>query len=214
MTWTAAKARKTLNPPQVENTLEWLAQNWPADAVPLLELLEQFPLGEAALLHLLAISSICANRITRDPRLLVWLARTDVCAEERGYAAMVDELHRNAEEAIAAEKFRALRLWKGREMTRIALREIAGTARLSQTTAELSQVAEICVTEVYGHWNTELRERRGSPAAEFAVLGLGKLGGRELNHSSDIDLIFLYSEEGQVSPTLTNHQWFNTLAEK
>ncbi len=46
------------------------------------------------------------------------------------------------------------------------------------------------------------------------MLALGKLGGRELNHSSDIDVIFLYSEEGQVSAGLSYHQWFNRLATK
>src|SRR5205823_2370800 len=49
---------------------------------------------------------------------------------------------------------------------------------------------------------------------EFAILGLGKLGGRELNHSSDIDVIFLYGEEGQVAPNLTHHEWFNQLSAK
>ena len=43
---------------------------------------------------------------------------------------------------------------------------------------------------------------------------MGKLGGRELNHSSDIDVIFLYSDEGQLSANLTYHQWFNRLATK
>src|SRR5262249_16710967 len=50
--------------------------------------------------------------------------------------------------------------------------------------------------------------------AHFAILALGKLGGRELNHSSDVDLIFLYSEEGDLSPRFSYHQWFNRLAEK
>ena len=99
-------------------------------------------------------------------------------------------------------------------MLRIALREVAEAASLEETTAELSQLAEICVVEVLQHWDAELRSRLGAPRAELAVLALGKLGGRELNHSSDIDVIFLYSEEGQVTPTLTYHEWFNRLATK
>ena len=99
-------------------------------------------------------------------------------------------------------------------MTRIALRELANAAALEETTAELSQLAEICVREVFAHWNTKFRESFGSPAADFAILALGKLGGGELNHSSDVDLIFLYSEEGELSPRLSYHQWFNRLAEK
>jgi glutamate-ammonia-ligase adenylyltransferase len=113
-----------------------------------------------------------------------------------------------------AENFRVLRSWKGREMFRIALREVAEVAPLEETTLELSLLAEISVREVYQHWNTELRSRRGAPTTEFAILGLGKLGGRELNFSSDIDLIFLYGEEGQVSPNLSYHEWFNLLGSK
>src|SRR5262249_59265322 len=78
----------------------------------------------------------------------------------------------------------------------------------------LSLVAEICIREVFANWNSKLRESSGSPAAEFGILALGKLGGRELNHSSDVDLIFLYSEEGELSPRLSYHQWFNRLSQK
>src|SRR5256714_13596204 len=72
----------------------------------------------------------------------------------------------------------------------------------------------MCVREVYTYWDCELRSRRGGPNTPFAILGLGKLGGHELNHSSDIDVIFLYGEEGQVSPNLTYHEWFNQLGAK
>src|SRR5207302_2448840 len=85
---------------------------------------------------------------------------------------------------------------------------------LEETTAELSQLAEICLRAVFEHWNSELRQRYGSPDAEFAILALGKLGGGELNHSSDVDLIFLYSAEGQVSPHFSYHEFFNRLAKK
>ena len=83
-----------------------------------------------------------------------------------------------------------------------------------QQDAELSQVAEICIRQVLLHWNNELRRRFGSPQTEFAILGLGKLGGGELNHSSDIDLIFLYGEEGQLASRFSYHEFFNRLAEK
>jgi len=110
--------------------------------------------------------------------------------------------------------FEALRFWKGREMLRIALREVADVAPLEETTQELSQLAEICLREVYTYWDSELRSRRGGPDTQFTILGLGKLGGRELNHSSDIDVIFVYGEEGQVSSNLTYHEWFNQLGAK
>ena len=46
------------------------------------------------------------------------------------------------------------------------------------------------------------------------MVALGKLGGRELTYSSDLDVVFIYGEEGQVSPNLTYHEWFNQLGAK
>src|SRR5438067_4154437 len=212
--WIKKKSADSLHPAQVETTLVQLNEAWPPAAAPLAETIENFPLGEAAVLHLLSVSSICATRIVHNPELLLWLAQPEICLQGRDVAEMAVELHRAPQNDVAANKFCILRHWKNKEMTRIALRELANAAALEETTAELSQLAEICVREVFGHWNTKFRESFGSPAADFAILALGKLGGGELNHSSDVDLIFLYSEEGELSPRLSYHQWFNRLAEK
>jgi glutamate-ammonia-ligase adenylyltransferase len=222
--WTREKAATSLNPPQVETTLIQLNEQWPAfaeattdkpaKAMPLSEVVEQFPLGQAALLHLLAVSSICATRLTRNPETLVWLAQPEVCLASRGYAEMLAELHAQAGDSGADNNFEALRHWKGCEMTRVAVRELAAVAPLEETTGELSQIAEICLRRVFEFWDAELRQRYGSPKAEFAILALGKLGGSELNHSSDVDLLFLYSEEGQLAPHISYHQFFNRLGNK
>ena len=213
LSWIKNKARDSLQPAQVETTLIQLDEAWPSPE-SLREVAENFPLGEAALIHLLAVSSICAARIVRNPELLRWLSQPEISAQARSRGEMIGALDQLGGESVASQNFRPLRQWKNREMTRIALRELANVAELEETTGELSQVAEICIREVFAHWNTKLRESSGSPAADLAILALGKLGGRELNHSSDVDLIFFYTEEGEVSPRLSNHQWFNRLSEK
>ncbi len=212
--WIKEKSAASLYPAQVETTLIQLNEAWPVAAGPLPDAIQSFPLGEAALLHLFAVSSICAARIVQSPELLLWLSRPEICRQSRDQIEMANELYRAANSDVAVNNFQVLRRWKNKEMTRIALRELANAAALEETTAELSQLAEICVREVLAHWNAKFRESFGSPAADFAILALGKLGGRELNHSSDVDLIFLYSEEGELSPRLSYHQWFNRLAEK
>jgi len=213
--WIREKAATSLDPSQVETTLVQLNEQWPANAMSLAEVVQQFPLGEAALLHLLAVSSICATRLTRNPETLLWLAQPEVCLASRGHAEMLAELHGLAGDSAAADNnFEALRFWKGREMTRVAVRELAAVAPLEETTGELSQIAEICLRRVYEFWDAELRQRYGSPKADFAILALGKLGGGELNHSSDVDLLFLYSDEGQLTPHISYHQFFNRLGNK
>ncbi|PYK68705.1 MAG: hypothetical protein DME45_05985 [Verrucomicrobia bacterium] len=208
--WITTKAKDSLNPAQVETTLNALAAAWDG---PLSEFLRDFPLGEEALIHLLAVSQICAERLQRDPALLRWLARSEISMSDRGPRRMRAELQ-SSSESIPAENFLALRLWKAREMTRIALREIADASSLEDTTAELSCLAGVCLETVYDECDTRLRSRLGEPHTEFTVFGLGKLGGRELNHSSDVDLMFVYGEEGQVSSRLSNHEWHNQLAEQ
>src|ERR1043166_5680796 len=212
--WIREKAVASLNPSQVETTLIQLSERWPTKALPLVSVIEEFPLGEPALLHLLAVSSICATRLTQNPETLLWLSHPEVCLSPRGYAEMLGELHALAGDAVAKQDFAALRFWKGREMTRVALRELANVAPLEETTGELSQIAEICIRGVFEHCDAEFRRRYGSPKSEFAILALGKLGGSELNHSSDVDLLFLYSEEGQLTPHISYHEFFNRLAKK
>src|SRR5881392_4493579 len=206
--WIKAKAEKSLNPPQVETALNDIAAGWDGS---LPDFLRDFPLGEEALIHLLAVSQICAERLQRNPELLRWLARPEISMSDRGPRRMLAELH-DSSQSVPAENFRALRLWKAREMTRIALRELAEASSLEDTTAELSCLAGVCLAIVYEECDTRLRARFGAPDTEFTILGLGKLGGRELNHSSDVDLIFLYGEEGQGR--FTNHEWHNRLAEQ
>jgi glutamate-ammonia-ligase adenylyltransferase len=214
LAWIQTTAAGTLNPAQVQNTLEQMRGSWPADAPPLRDSIGQFPLGETALLHLISVSSSCAARLVRHPEILLWLSRPEICSAPRAQGEMRVDLHAAEGVSISADNFRVLRFWKGREMLRIALREVAEVAPLEETTLELSLLAEICLREVYQHWKAELDSRRGTPETEFAILALGKLGGRELNHSSDIDVVFLYSEEGQASPNLSYHEWFNLLGSK
>jgi len=212
--WIREKAAASINPAHVETVLIQLEEHWPETAQPLADVVEQFPLGEAALLHLLGVSSICAARLSHDPDSLLWLCQPQICCAPRGYAEMLGYLHRSAGNSVADQGFSALRFWKGREMTRIAVRELANVASLEETTGELSQVAEICIHNVFEHWDTELRQQYGSPKAEFAILALGKLGGGELNHSSDVDLLFLYSEEGQLTAHVSYHEFFNRLGKR
>src|SRR5437867_5468605 len=212
--WIREKAAASLNPSQVETSLVQLSERWPANVLPLARVIEQFPLGEPALLHLLAVSSICATRLTQNPETLLWLCQPEVCLRSRSYAEMLQELHPVAGESIVSQDFAGMRCWKRREMTRVAVRELANGAPLEETTGELSQIAEMWSRRVLEHWDTEIRKRHGSPTAEFVILALGKLGGGELNHSSDVDLLFVYDEEGQLTPRISHHEFFNRLGKK
>src|SRR4029450_8356760 len=149
--WIREKAATWFNPSQVETSLVQLGERWPASAPPFVDVVEQFPLGEASLLHLLAVSSIRATRLVRNPETLLWLRQPEVCLASRGYGEMLNDLRSAAGDSIAAENFAALRVWKGREMTRIALRELANLAPLWEASGRVLQHRGSLVLRVLGN---------------------------------------------------------------
>ncbi len=127
-----------------------------------------------------------------------------------------------------------LRTIKQREMIRIGARDLARLSPTVEITRELSDLADVLLHGVYQICFQQLTERFGTPyhqtaerdwePTRFAVIGLGKHGGQELNYSSDVDVIFIYSDEGhafkspprkseQAGRGLSNHQFFSRLAE-
>jgi glutamate-ammonia-ligase adenylyltransferase len=104
-------------------------------------------------------------------------------------------------------------------------RDLAGMADLAEITAAMSDLAEVTLGRALQQIEAELTERFGWPLAEsdntpltLGVVGMGKLGGRELNVSSDIDLIFVYEEDGQtaggVRPSISNQDFFTRMGRK
>jgi glutamate-ammonia-ligase adenylyltransferase len=116
---------------------------------------------------------------------------------------------------------RALRALRNRELVRIAWRDLAGWADLDETLADLSALADACVDQSYNkllEWAAARdglpREPGGAPA-QFVVLAMGKHGGQELNFSSDIDLVFAYTGDGQTDKSgLSNHEFFVRLGQR
>jgi glutamate-ammonia-ligase adenylyltransferase len=110
----------------------------------------------------------------------------------------------------------ALRHFRNRELATLAFRDIAGFAALDETLGGLSDMADAAIEAALAFAMLALRERHGVPRDANGkevmpvVLGMGKLGGRELNFSSDIDLIFAYRAAGESdgAKPLSNEEWF------
>lgn len=120
-----------------------------------------------------------------------------------------------------AALMRELRAFRNREMARIAVRDIAGWAGLDETLGALSDLADASCAAALQFAGQALQARHGVPhdddgaAARPIVLGMGKLGGRELNFSSDIDLIFVFTDNGDTDGPrpLSNSEYFARLAQ-
>jgi glutamate-ammonia-ligase adenylyltransferase len=109
--------------------------------------------------------------------------------------------------------------FRRRRMLRIVARDVLGMGALSEITGELSGLADAIVEVAYQRIRADLVAHYGEPLgpdgpAHFAVLALGKLGGQELNYSSDIDLMFLYSANGETSGprSIANKEFFKRAA--
>ena len=156
--------------------------------------------------YVFAFSDFVAASCTRDPAVLTDLIDSEDIFQGRqsnGYASRLKTLLADAgdEESL----MRQLRCCRRREMVRIAWRDLAGWADLDETMADLSSFADACIhgaLNVLYQWQCEIsgipRARNGSEQ-HLVVLGLGKLGARELNFSSDVDLIFAYPQTGSTS---------------
>ena len=115
-----------------------------------------------------------------------------------------------------------LRQLRNQVWTLTAARDLAGLADLDEVTGAFSDLAETTVQCAATFHQADLAKLYGQPRnadgspMELTVVAMGKLGGRELNVSSDIDLIFLYPEEGNtnVNPSLSHHEFFIRLGKK
>jgi glutamate-ammonia-ligase adenylyltransferase len=108
-----------------------------------------------------------------------------------------------------------LALFRRRQLLRILLRDVMDFARVAEIAEEISNLADAILQFAYGHIRAELVARYGEPAGgQFSIISLGKLGGKELNYSSDIDLLFLYSRNGETSgpERISNKEFFLKLA--
>ncbi len=115
-----------------------------------------------------------------------------------------------------------LRRARRRELARIAIRNITGAATTRQTLIDLSRLADAAIDTALRHASRLLAPRFGYPRFRdgrlmpLIVLGMGKLGGGELNFSSDIDLIFLYPEGGETdgARSADHFEYFTRLGQK
>ena len=147
------------------------------------------------LTQLLGTSPFLSEILIRDPEYLHWLRR-ELDGPPPDRAVYDAEVDRRLDASQSVEnQVNALKRLQRREMLRIAARDLFGMldrATLTTTTTQLSHLADALVDGVLRLAATEHAARHGPLPGRFAVIGMGKLGGIDLNYSSDIDLIYVY----------------------
>ncbi|MFQ5839701.1 MAG: bifunctional [glutamate--ammonia ligase]-adenylyl-L-tyrosine phosphorylase/[glutamate--ammonia-ligase] adenylyltransferase [Candidatus Methylomirabilales bacterium] len=186
------------------------------------------------LLTILGSSQYLAEILIQMPQLFEWLLEPGVLRRPKLKADLDQDLRRLVGRVQGIPRqWQVLRRFKRQEILRVGLQDLLGNQDLGGITLELSNLAEVTLqraTEVCEqelrrrHGIPELRQGEGSPRpCPFTVIGMGKLGGGELNFSSDIDVMFVYGGEGETTGVpgaaggrqgqIANHEYFAKLAE-
>jgi [glutamine synthetase] adenylyltransferase / [glutamine synthetase]-adenylyl-L-tyrosine phosphorylase len=177
-----------------------------------------------AIKRVFGLSDFVAKRCVHHPDMLIDLITSQDLKRSYPHGEYTDKIHRQCAHAEDMSQLcLLLRQLRTREMCRIAFRDLAGWSDLSETMKDLSDLADaslhftqsILYQWLVAEYGTP-REDNGEPQ-RLVILGLGKLGGGELNFSSDIDLMFAFPQAGQtdhpVNP-ISNEQFFARLCQR
>jgi glutamate-ammonia-ligase adenylyltransferase len=188
-------------------------------------------LRDAALLSdtlaLAAWSPLLATTLEQNPDYVSWLRRERADVRVRTCDQLRESLARFALTNSTLSPQVLFARFRRRELLRIYLHDVRRAHTLVETTEELSNLADAILDyalslarqDLDNHYGAPLHEEGGRTAtAEFCVIALGKLGSWELNYASDIDLLFIYSDDGTTTGSserdkLSNREYFIKLSE-
>jgi len=174
-------------------------------------------------------SQAMAQTLIRDPLLVYWIEEDRVLVRRQTRSRLIGQLHNMLDGVKSFEaKCEALRRCKRREMLRVGIRDLLGIATPIETYTALSDLAAEVIQAAYELVDHELQCQHGSwdsPSSTgkdgrtgFSVLAMGKLGGWELNYSSDVDLIYVYqapsgkTHAGKGQQAISGPDYFDALA--
>jgi glutamate-ammonia-ligase adenylyltransferase len=173
--------------------------------------LEKFGQGQdlgrvdpADLIRVLLFSDFVADSLAKNPEMLHDLADSGDLETKRNPGWYQNSAIQKTKNADTDQAKKILIDFKCREIIRIAWRDLTGNAELTETLSDLSELASACVNQALDVLYEKQCITHGIPMdqhghpQQMVVLGMGKLGAKELNFSSDIDLIFVYPKEGNT----------------
>ena len=163
-------------------------------------------------------STYMSEILIRDPHIFYWVTDPGILQKPRLKKAVDEDLTRALttleEEGL---QLNYLRSAKRKEMLRIGMRDLLRLASVEETLVALSELAEALISAAYRICNEALRRTYKVPLGifgDFTILAMGKLGGGELNFSSDVDLMFLYASHDEQTPEISAQDYFRLLAQR
>jgi [glutamine synthetase] adenylyltransferase / [glutamine synthetase]-adenylyl-L-tyrosine phosphorylase len=190
-----------------------------------LRVLERHPSLAHYALIVFGYSRFLGETLLQNTDLLPSLLRERNLDQSFSREEFNESLARFRSRAFDSDAAVVLARFKRREYVRIMLRDVLKLAPLAETTAEISGLADVLIENALRDAENQLQRKYGAPQhldaqgrivdTPFSVLALGKLGGNELNYSSDIDLMFLFGDgEEPADVQVTNREYFVRLAQQ
>jgi len=163
-------------------------------------------------------SAYMAEILIRDPDHFYWVTDPQMLHRLRRKREIQRDLIQTLKRLGREDKqLGYLRAVKRREMLLIGVRDLLRIATVEETLAALSVLAEALISATYSVCASALRRIHKIPPkvfSNFTVFAMGKLGGGELNFSSDVDLMFLYSSNDEKAPGISAQEYFRRLAQR
>lgn len=203
-----SEAAATPDPDRVLHAFERLASSV-IDRTSFYRTLSEYPPLTARLVRIFLASEHLSDILFRDPQFVSLLISPESSCRPMSREQMDMGVHAILINPTysSRRKIDALRGWKRQCHLRVGIRDLILDETLDAVVTELSDVADAVVEGMMHLYATDAQRRA------MTVIALGKWGGRELNYSSDIDLMFVYAEEGVDEEGLSNHEAFNRIAE-
>ncbi len=166
-----------------------------------LELLEQHPATRRVVLSLFASSAYLSTIFIRHPDMIDTLVRSDLARPRRSSAELGEELRALVVASPDLEsRLDAIRAFRHQEFLRIAIADLAGGLDADAVQAELGLLAEVVLRRALELARAAVAAQLPiPPALELAAVAMGRLGAAEMSYNSDLDLIFVYHDRGEVA---------------
>ncbi|MGR3309179.1 MAG: bifunctional [glutamate--ammonia ligase]-adenylyl-L-tyrosine phosphorylase/[glutamate--ammonia-ligase] adenylyltransferase [Candidatus Brocadiales bacterium] len=199
------------------------------------QMLSENPQALEIFVDLCAWSQFLSDILIKSPGMLDQLIDSLVIGEHKDTKQMIGELAsllkiRPDKPALSgANVICTLHEYRNQELLRIGMRDIVGKTTIQTTMEELSGLAEAILINAFSVCQKEMEHSERAPTLpspqkgdvwyggalpKFAIIALGKLGGREINYSSDLDVIFVYKDEGDATARSSNQLYFAELSQR
>lgn len=201
---------ETPDPDGTLNNLERVTASLGAKAV-LYELFSFNPPSLKLYVDICASSPYLSGILTSNPGMIDELLDSLVLDQPRTAAELKAELTELLRGASDVDPI--LHSFQDKELLRMGVQDMLGKASVRATTAGLSDLADAILNAVFDLTERSVKAKLGDPGGEYAVLGLGKLGGREISYHSDLDVVLVYGADCQPGVTDARH-YFTTFAQQ